>query len=286
MIGRDCEGLLLGDSQVSRRHLLLTQTSQGVEFTDLGSTNGSYVEGVQLVHPRLISSRSRILIGDTTVTVEPTIPGGDAHTGVGRETVIRSLDDLRATSIDLVAEVVRSSVIEVEDSPLDGDTITIVFSDIESSTERATAMGDEAWFELLEAHNVIVRDELHRCGGREVKSIGDGFMMVFHSVRRALRFATGVQHRVEGPNGPDLRIRMGLHTGEAVVDATGDLFGRHVNLAARVANLAIGGQVLASLVVREIAAGREDARFGEPALVDLKGFAELQTVYEVFWRDC
>ena len=283
VIGRDCEGLLLADSQVSRRHVQLTPKPDGVEVTDLGSTNGSYLEGVPVSRPQLVRQRSRLLIGDTTVTIHPAVPAETTGGGFGRQTMIRDLNDLRATSIDLVADVVSSGIIDVEQTSLEGDTITIVFSDIESSTERATAMGDEPCFALLESHNVLVRGALHRFGGREVKSIGDGFMMVFPSVRRALRFVTDVQRRVEGPDGPDLRIRMGLHTGEAVVDASGDLFGRHVNLAARVANLACGGQVLASLVVREIAAGRDDLLFGRPAQVELKGFAELQTVYEVLW---
>jgi adenylate cyclase len=184
-----------------------------------------------------------------------------------------------------VAGVVTSGVLDVEPDTLDGETITILFSDIESSTERATAMGDAAWFELLEVHNAIIRTAVARFGGREVKSIGDGFMLVFPSVRRALRFATAVQQQVEAPDGPDLRIRMGIHTGETIIDASGDLFGRHVNLAARVANLAAGGEIMASLVVLEIAAGRDDAIFGEPSQTELKGFAELQTVYQVHWSE-
>jgi adenylate cyclase len=69
---------------------------------------------------------------------------------------------------------------------------------------------------------------------------------------------------------------MGLQTGEAIVDAYSDLFGRHVNLAARVANLADRGQIVASLVTREIAAGRDETAFAEPQRVELKGFAEPQ----------
>ena len=91
-----------------------------------------------------------------------------------------------------MAGVVTSGVLDVEPDTLDGGTITILFSDIESSTERATAMGDAAWFELLEVHNAVIRTAVARFGGREVKSIGDGFMLVLPSVRRALRFATAV----------------------------------------------------------------------------------------------
>lgn len=282
VIGRESEGLRIADPQMSRRHLRIRRLGSSIEVSDLGSTNGSFLDGVPLKQPQVVNDTCRVLIGDTTITIDPAA-GADEATGLGRDTQVRRDDDLRSTSIDIVAGVVTSSVLDVEPDSLDGETVTILFSDIESSTERATAMGDAAWFELLEAHNAIIRTELARFGGREVKSIGDGFMLVFPSVRRSLRFATEVQKKVEAPNGPDLRIRMGIHTGETIIDAAGDLFGRHVNLAARVANLAEGGEIMASLVVREIAAGRDDAVFGEPSQAELKGFAELQTVYQVHW---
>ncbi len=78
---------------------------------------------------------------------------------------------------------------------------------------------------------------------------------------------------------------MGIHTGEAIVSGDGDLFGRHVNLAARIANLATGAQILASFVVREIAAGRTDIRFAAPLTAELKGFDEPYIVHELLWRD-
>ena len=284
VLGRDCEGLLLADPQVSRRHLRLRPVNGGVEVADLNSTNGSYLDGLPLLEPQLIQQNCRLLIGDTVVSLVFSTIDPSETAPVGSMTTVRSVDDLRSTSIDLLAEAVSSRSPEVETGSLADETITVVFSDIESSTERATEMGDAAWFALLEDHNRIIRSSVCTFGGREVKSIGDGFMLAFPSVSRALRFVTSVQRQVEDPAGPDLRVRMGLHTGEAIEDATGDLFGRHINLAARVANLADGGQILASLVVREIASGRDDAVFGEPARVELKGFAELQTVFEVDWR--
>ena len=290
VLGRDCEGLLLADAQVSRRHLRLRPVNTGVEIADLDSTNGSYLNGVPVTEPQLVERDCEVLIGDTVVSLMFTDLGSTAlseSSGAapfGTATTVRPVDDLRSTSIDLLAEAVSSQTLPVAADSLADTTMTIVFSDIESSTERATEMGDTAWFELLEEHNRIIRSETSAYGGREVKSIGDGFMLVFPSVSRALRFVTAVQRRVEDPAGPDLRVRMGLHTGEAIVDASGDLFGRHINLAARVANLADGGQILASLVVREIAEGRDDAVFGEPAEVELKGFVDRQTVFEVDWR--
>ncbi len=282
VIGRDCEGLVVADSEVSRRHVRLRRRGRAVEVSDLGSTNGTLLEGEPITAPEMIDGDSRISIGDTVITVE--IRGGSSggHT-IGRATDVRVVDDLRSTSIDLLADALDSHHPTEESQTQSGGTITMVFSDIESSTERAAELRDTAWFALLDEHNRLFRSELHSWGGEEVKSMGDGFMMTFPSVAKALRFTITVQEQVMDDDGPDLRVRMGLHTGEAISDITGDLFGRHVNMAARVANLAEGGQIMASLVVHEIAAGQDDIRFGEPILAELKGFAEPQTVYEVLW---
>ncbi|MEM9656587.1 MAG: adenylate/guanylate cyclase domain-containing protein, partial [Actinomycetota bacterium] len=110
-------------------------------------------------------------------------------------------------------------------------------------------------------------------------------MLTFPSVRKALTFASRVQNQIEAEDGPDLRVRMGLHTGEALVGDDGDIFGRHVIMAARVANLAAGGEVLASLVVNLIAAGDDAYRFGPPTLAQLKGLPGHHTVYEFLWSD-
>lgn len=285
VIGRDCDGLIVNDSEVSRQHLRLRRRGEAVEVSDLQSTNGTFLDGARLTAPELVNEPTLVSIGDTTVRLEfPADRHGQGVDRFGRATDVRVSDDLRSTSIDLVA---RSMEPETGRTPIEGpgDTVTMVFSDIESSTERAAAVGDAAWFELLEEHNRLFRQTLDRWGGREVKSIGDGFMITFTSVRRALHFARDAQARVESEEGPDLRVRMGLHTGEAIADVTGDLFGRHVNLAARVANLAAGGQVLTSLVVHEIAMGDDDLGFGPPILAELKGFSEPETVYEFLWRD-
>jgi class 3 adenylate cyclase len=82
-----------------------------------------------------------------------------------------------------------------------------------------------------------------------------------------------------------VRIRIGLHTGEAIQDDDGDLFGKHVVLAARIANEAGGGEILVSSLVREIVDARGDLQFGEPRTVELKGIAGNHTVHPVRWDD-
>ena len=289
VIGRECEGLLLADAQTSRRHLELRLHDGRLTCTDLGSTNGTFLDGERITGAAVLAEGSVLKLGDTSIRLaEPVSPGP----GIGRATTIAGAEpneggvDLRRTSIDMVADMVASDRWRPQ---ADSGTITILFSDIESSTERVAAVGDEAWFELLELHNRAFREELPKYAGREIKSQGDGFMLTFPSVRQGLSFAKAVQrrlaaHEVEDPDRA-VRVRIGLHTGEVITDASGDLFGRHVNKAARVANLAGGGQILVSGTVREIAAGNRDLEFGNGVEVELKGLDGTHVVHEVFWRE-
>lgn len=113
-------------------------------------------------------------------------------------------------------------------------------------------------------------------------------MLTFKSARTAAQFAIAAQQSVDGKlrsgDGRELHIRIGLHTGEAVADPDGDLFGRPVIIAARVANLAVGGEILVSSIVFEIASATGDLAFGPPRIVQLKGIPGDQTVYTLDWR--
>ena len=286
VLGRECEGLTIPDAQVSRRHLELRPHDGQIVVTDLGSTNGTFLDGERITGPVVLEVGNAIVLGVTTVRAVRSAP--DAATDdVGRRTTIArgARDgDPRGTSIDRVADLVSTAGWHPRP---DAGTITILFSDIESSTERVSSIGDAAWFELLELHNDVVRSELTAAGGREIKSQGDGFMLTFPSVRRALGFAVAVQRRLAdvAEQDPDrsVRVRMGLHTGEVITDASGDLFGRHVNKAARIANLATGGQILVSGTVREIATGDHDLTFGDGVEVELKGLDGSHAVHELFW---
>lgn len=285
VLGRECDGLALADAQVSRRHLELRGQDGAVVVTDLGSTNGTFVDGVRVDGPTTLHPGDTLVLGETVVRVVAIAPAtGDE----GRRTVVttgaveRAGADLRRTSIDVVADLVTA---DPGPAHVGSDTMTILFSDIESHTERVAGMGDAAWFDLLEAHNRVFREELARAGGREVKAQGDGFMLAFTSVRRALMFAVAAQQRLAEHSAADpdraIRVRMGMHTGEAIEDPSGDLFGRHVIKAARIANLAVGGQILVSATVREIATGHQNLEFGDGEQVELKGLEGLHTVHEV-----
>jgi class 3 adenylate cyclase len=128
---------------------------------------------------------------------------------------------------------------------------TVLFTDIVDSTRRAASLGDRAWRELLETHDEIVRSELGRFRGREVKQTGDGFLAAFDGPARAVRCATAL---VEATREHSIEIRCGVHTGECERRGE-DIGGIAVHIAARILNLAQAGEVLASSTVKELVAG-------------------------------
>jgi class 3 adenylate cyclase len=198
-----------------------------------------------------------------------------------------ALPDLRRTSIDLVADAVAQVKPDISAIPADHGTVTIVFSDIENSTLRADMLGDQLWFDLLSGCNRIVRRQVSAFGGKEIKSQGHGFMLTFPSFRSAVQSMVAVQqdivrHNLERPD-QEFHIRIGLHVGEAIVDDGGDLFGRHANLAARVANEATGGEILVSSLVRQIVEARGDLEFGEPRTAELKGLVGQHELSPILW---
>ncbi len=128
---------------------------------------------------------------------------------------------------------------------------TIMFTDIVDSTKQASAMGDRAWRALLDAQNDVLRGELARYRGREVKTLGDGLLATFDGPARAIRCARGMTEAVR-PLG--IEVRVGLHTGE--VELVGDdVAGIAVHIAARVGALAGAGEVLVSGTVKDLVAG-------------------------------
>jgi class 3 adenylate cyclase len=163
--------------------------------------------------------------------------------------------------------------------------LTIVFSDIEGSTRRAEQLGDKAWKELLRFHNRLVRRQVERAGGYEVKAQGDGFMLAFPSARSAIMCSIEIMRTLEvhsrsRPNDA-LRVRIGMHTGEA----DGDMVGKPVVLAARIANQANGGEILVSSLVREIVESRGDLAFGPAREVVLKGLVGEYLLHPLLWTD-
>jgi len=282
-IGRDCSGLLLTDPQISRLHLTVQSRLGRVTVTDVGSTNGSSLDGTPFVGAVDLPIGSTVRFGATTIE----IVSGAVRAPMAGSARMGAATDLRRTSIDIVADAVADSPVDLRPVSTDQGTLTIVFSDIESSTMHAERLGDEKWFALLSVHNDLFRRRVSEFGGTEIKAQGDGFMLAFPSGRSAVLCMIEVQrdlakHTSSHPD-QEIRVRVGLHTGEVIADSDGDLFGKHVILAARVGNEAEGGEILVSALLREIVESRGDIEFGEPRSVDLKGLAGEYTVFPVIW---
>jgi len=189
------------------------------------------------------------------------------------------------TSIDAVASTVYTEKPDLRKHASPDGTVTLLFSDIEGSTAKTEELGDQRWMDVLREHNAIIRKQLGTHDGFEVKSEGDGFMLAFQSARKALQCAIETQkafaERAESSDVPIL-VRMGLHTGEMIKEGD-DFFGKHVNLAARIAGQASGGEILVSSLLKELTASGGDIEFGEPRTVELKGLTGSQEMFPVSW---
>lgn len=164
-------------------------------------------------------------------------------------------------------------------------TVTVLFTDIEGSTQLTEALGDAEWIRVLRAHNALIRDQIAAHSGIEVKSQGDGFMLAFASAEDALQCAIGIQRALaQAPSdGHRLRVRIGLHTGEMIREED-DFFGKAVVLAARIAAEARGGEILVSRLVRELTEGASLFSFTDPTDVELKGLSGMHSLWAVRWQ--
>lgn len=160
--------------------------------------------------------------------------------------------------------------------PVDRVLSTVLFTDIVGSTERAAELGDRGWRELLSRHDELVRRQLSRFGGREVKHTGDGFLATFDGPARGVRCASDIAEAVRIAG---LEIRAGLHTGECELRAS-DIGGMAVHIAARVMSLAGPGEVLTSSTVKDLVVG-SGLQFADRGLHPLKGVPDEWRLYAV-----
>lgn len=195
-------------------------------------------------------------------------------TGVIQSTI----EDMTAWASEEQAEIVHMAA-------SDG-TVTICFSDIENSTQLNARMGDKTWVRVLEAHDQVLRSRIAQYRGQVVKTAGDGFMFVFRDPEAACRAAVGFQSDLRRPSEVlrrhgKVRVRVGIHTGQ-VVAKDGDYFGENVALAARVADLASGGEVLCSDAVREALDEDAAVQLVDPTdPIELKGLPGEYVVWRV-----
>jgi class 3 adenylate cyclase len=232
--------------------------------------------------------RADALVGQVLDTAREIGMGALVERAFALRLEIQGIDsaDVRS-SIDAVAEAVEDERPDLRRASAPDGTVTIVFSDIERSTEMNERLGDRRWLEVLRAHNALVRAQVRAHGGFEVKSQGDGFMLAFASPQGAVACAVAIQRALAAsedvPDAP-VRVRMGLHTGEAIRERD-DFFGRNVVLAARIAAEADGGEILVSSLVRELVGADAEIVFGDGREVELKGLAGVHRVHSVDWPE-
>lgn len=196
----------------------------------------------------------------------------------GMKGAIRSsIDDLA-----LWADVERPDLARV--AARDG-TVAILFSDIEGSTDLNHRLGDRGWVQLLDRHDRLLTKAITAHAGHVIKKQGDGFMVAFADASQAVAAAFDIERalsRVRTGKLAGVRVRIGAHRGSAV-HRDGDLFGRNVAYAARVAAQADGGEVLVSDAVLD-AAPELDAAVMETREVELKGVPGVQCLHVLDWQ--
>jgi len=211
--------------------------------------------------------------------------------------------------LDAIEEFLGPSESERRERAPDTAFRAVLFTDIVEHTRMMQQLGDERGRELLREHDRITRELLKTHGGTEVKTMGDGFMASFSSVTKAVECAIALQKAFDDRNrdvgaeqlpgdvaatggaaavAQPLQIRIGLNAGEPIEekgpDGRADLFGATVTLAARIAARAEGAEILASMAVRELCAGK-GFMFADRGEFVAKGFEEPVRVYEVRWRE-
>jgi len=163
-------------------------------------------------------------------------------------------------------------------------TVTIMFTDVEESTRLLSTRGFTASHEIMKAYETIIDEKVGQHAGRRIKGLGDGFMISFGSARHGVECALDIQQAIAeySKQNPErkLRIRIGVNTGE-VVEEAGDIFGAAVNVAARVAGKAKGGEILVSEIVRQLVGPIAEMKFEFRGRYKLKGFPDRWRLHQV-----
>jgi class 3 adenylate cyclase len=153
---------------------------------------------------------------------------------------------------------------------------TVLFTDIVDSTRLASQLGDRRWHQVLVEHQELVRQQLARFRGREVKTTGDGFLATFDGPARAIRAAASIR---DGVRDLGLEVRVGLHTGECELLGD-DIGGIAVHIAARVLGAAGPGEIVCSRTVKDLVAGSGFA-FADRGTHSLKGVPDSWQLHAV-----
>ena len=166
------------------------------------------------------------------------------------------------------------------------EMVAVLMTDLVGSTATADRVGPEAAEELRQQHFALLRGVLERTGGREVKNLGDGLMVVFDGAAQSLACAVGMQQVVEARNRraeERLGVRIGVSVGDAATEE-GDYFGEPVVESARLCARAEGGQIIVNDLVHRLAGSRDGHSFKALGCLELKGISEPVQAFELEWE--
>ncbi len=177
-----------------------------------------------------------------------------------------------------ILDEIREFVTGAREDTMDQDRMlaTVLFTDIVDSTRKASEMGDRQWRALLDAHDAIIRSQLGRFRGHEVKTVGDGFLATFDGPQRAIRCTLAIRESLQQLG---IEIRAGLHTGECEIRGE-DVGGIAVHIGARVASEAAPSEVLVSSTVKDLVVGSGIA-FEDRGAHALKGVPDEWRLFAV-----
>jgi class 3 adenylate cyclase len=181
-----------------------------------------------------------------------------------------------AHSDDVLAEIAEFVTGERPQEDLDRVLATVLFTDIVSSTQHLSTVGDRNWKEVLDRHDRMIRAQIERYRGREIDTTGDGFLAIFDGPARAIRCACAIR---DDARTIGLEIRAGLHTGELELRGDG-VAGIAVHLGARIAAVAEANEVLVSRTVADLVAGSGIA-LADRGEHDLKGIPDRWMLFAV-----
>lgn len=166
-------------------------------------------------------------------------------------------------------------------------TVTVLFTDLVGSTELSARLDPQRADEMRQTHFSLLRSAIQTAGGTEVKNLGDGLMVAFTSLSRALACAVAMQQSIDRHNrrtdGEPLAVRIGISAGEATED-DGDYFGDPVIEASRLCSQAVGGQILATEMVRALVGRHATQTFVPIGDLALKGLPYPVPTFEVAWE--
>jgi class 3 adenylate cyclase len=278
-IGRSGDGLLLASERVSRQHCELRSDGERLTVSDVGSSNGTLVNGEAVTGTHVLVPGDRVQIGDTEILVEPSgEPGSEAP--LAPDIAAESDDPAQAGAAPVVSDELRAAVVD--------GRITVVASEVADAAEINERVGDEVWGDLVARADEVFRLQLERYSGTEVPVGGDETALTFPTADHGALFAVAVQRelarvRMEAPNF-DVHVRMGVHTGQEVDDDAS--LDRQAGLAATVMAAAGPDEILVSAPVRDLAAPSSDLSVGDPRALPLPGDGadEPLTVLPLAWQ--